>query len=474
VSLEAAAHVHVGPLHGTGLFVMGSNRFSQLSGASSTEGQMPRLLLPGMLQGQEPMQIAASWRNTYVLTRDRQLFQFGVKDLTGNSNAGGGGGGRRAAGTGQGPVRLSTNPLKRAAQEKEEAERVRRLGRPWVVDCLDLAQHRVEKVACGWQHSLLLTHAAVVMSWGFGGYGALGHGTKYSTVAPRIIDALLGQHVVSIAAGSYSSFALTAIAVIPDHSSAGAGTRRRRLMRNNGHPPGAACSSAEHVQGRERSTGGVLWSWGWGKSGQLGQGHCRNVLVPRAVEEVDGNASVPPVVAAACGHEHLLVLTKAGRVLSCGSGKNGRLGYVCSTEEWRLRSVEEDAAGNSLVWVAQIAAGFAHSALLDHQGDVLTCGQGAHGALGHSFPPPAKPPGGGSLHASPSSDGFSSPIVADSPLFRKVPLPRQVSGVVCGGFFTAAVVDGEDDLGVLVSGSEVWTFGRNEFRQVSFETLLPL
>jgi len=77
---------------------MGSNRFSQLSGASSTEGQMPRLLTPDMLQGQEPMQIAASWRNTYVLTRDGQLFQFGVNDLTGSSNASGGGGGAESGG----------------------------------------------------------------------------------------------------------------------------------------------------------------------------------------------------------------------------------------------------------------------------------------------------------------------------------------------------------------------------------------
>ena len=61
---------------------------------------MPRLLTPDMLQGQEPMQIAASWRNTYVLTRDGQLFQFGVNDLTGSSNASGGGGGGERRGPG--------------------------------------------------------------------------------------------------------------------------------------------------------------------------------------------------------------------------------------------------------------------------------------------------------------------------------------------------------------------------------------
>ena len=52
----------------------------------------------------------------------------------------------------------------------------------------ELMRHRIEMVACGWQHTLLLTHAAAVFSFGFGGYGALGHASKNSCRSPRCVE----------------------------------------------------------------------------------------------------------------------------------------------------------------------------------------------------------------------------------------------------------------------------------------------
>ena len=221
-----------------------------------------------------------------------------------------------------------------------------------------LSRHRIEMVSCGWQHTLVLTSAAAVFSFGFGGYGALGHGSKHSCRQPRCVQALLGQMIVSVSAGSYSSFAVSSQAMAPG----AAGVRRSRRVL-----PLRASDTAE-----TGGAGGIVWAFGWNCCGHLGQGHKRNVLVPTAVaEDFNGNA-LPPVIGVAAGHQHTLLLTKSGRIMSCGSGKHGRLGYFCSTEEWRFRAVEATLEGDDLVWVASVSAGFAHSAAISHKVTLAT------------------------------------------------------------------------------------------------------
>ena len=102
----------------------------------------------------------------------------------------------------------------------------------------------------------------------------------------------------SVSAGSYSSRALTAISSVMLPPS--------RTSRHHDHR--TTTSSAPHV-------GGVVWAWGWGKGGQLGLGSVHNGLVPRALHSDFEGQPLAPVVAVACGHEHMVVLTRAGRYI---------------------------------------------------------------------------------------------------------------------------------------------------------------
>ena len=43
----------------------------------------------------------------------------------------------------------------------------------------------VRQVACGWQHTLCLTQAGSVYSWGYGEEGQLGHGDAEDSLSPR-------------------------------------------------------------------------------------------------------------------------------------------------------------------------------------------------------------------------------------------------------------------------------------------------
>ena len=68
---------------------------------------------------------------------------------------------------------------------------------------------RVLAVAAGEDHSLALNEGGEVYSFGDGDRGKLGHGDTASQLTPRTIAGLLGVRVHSVAAGTYTSLAVT-------------------------------------------------------------------------------------------------------------------------------------------------------------------------------------------------------------------------------------------------------------------------
>jgi alpha-tubulin suppressor-like RCC1 family protein len=66
---------------------------------------------------------------------------------------------------------------------------------------------------------------------------------------------------------------------------------------------------------------GELYAWGKGNSGQLGHGGKEHLAVPRVVDGIGG-----AVAGMAGGEWHSLVTMAEGRVLSFGTGGDGRLG----------------------------------------------------------------------------------------------------------------------------------------------------
>ena len=72
------------------------------------------------------------------------------------------------------------------------------------------------------------------------------------------------------------------------------------------------------------SSKGIAYSWGYSGCGALGLGDdVREAALPRPIAGL--NAEV--IVQASCGEKHTLMLTRDGRVYSCGDGLSGRLGH---------------------------------------------------------------------------------------------------------------------------------------------------
>ena len=76
--------------------------------------------------------------------------------------------------------------------------------------------HRVEglldktvvMITCGWSHTVSLTHAGAVYSWGNGDHGKLGYGDTCKVTTPRLVDSLSDMCVSRIASYNEHTAAL--------------------------------------------------------------------------------------------------------------------------------------------------------------------------------------------------------------------------------------------------------------------------
>jgi len=137
----------------------------------------------------------------------------------------------------------------------------------------------LSEVASGNLHSLFLSSDGGVWSCGAGWDGPLGHGDESSLSVPRPISALAALKIERIAAGGAHSLAISEL--------------------------------------------GGLWSWGWGRYGQLGHGDECSHHVPR---HFMGMHTVRFVQVAA-GDAHSLAACSRGHAYSFGRAEHGQCGH---------------------------------------------------------------------------------------------------------------------------------------------------
>ncbi|KAL1023772.1 hypothetical protein UPYG_G00045920 [Umbra pygmaea] len=193
--------------------------------------------------------------------------------------------------------------------------------------------NQVIQVACGDQHSVALTKYGIVYTWGQNTNGQLGLGKgKHRTSSPHQLKSLSGIPLAQITAGGDHSFAL--------------------------------------------SLSGAVFGWGKNNTGQLGLGDTIDRLAPAAVCCLN----LKKTISVSCGAEHTAVLTKGGVVFTFGSGRYGQLGHNSLTDELRPRIVAE-------LWgskVTQIACGRNHTlAFVESFVKIYSFGCGMQGQLGN-------------------------------------------------------------------------------------------
>ena len=155
---------------------------------------------------------------------------------------------------------------------------------------------------------------------------------------------------------------------------------------------------------------GDVWSCGTGAHGRLGHGDEQDCQTPRRVENLQkhgGNVSRGRAVQISAGGSHSLVVTEFGRVISFGSGINGRHGHGFLSNVWfpkvikspprkapvakvsptrrpmdTVATEEEIPFKFEEIFIVEVEAGLSHSIAISDDGQMFTWGTGGSGQLG--------------------------------------------------------------------------------------------
>ncbi|XP_059174881.1 probable E3 ubiquitin-protein ligase HERC4, partial [Physella acuta] len=193
----------------------------------------------------------------------------------------------------------------------------------------------VLQVSCGNDHTMVLTNECLVAVWGSNAYGQLGLGRPKNSFlnVPTFITCLKGIPVVQVAAGGNHSFIL--------------------------------------------SKSGAVYGWGRNSFGQLGLNDTQDYDVPKQCRPL----RTQRIKYICCGENHTACLTGDGRVFTFGTGTYGQLGHNSNNNEILPKQVIELSGSE----VSQIACGRGHTlAYVPKSGRLYAFGLGGSGQLGLS------------------------------------------------------------------------------------------
>ncbi|GJV68418.1 protein RCC2 [Tanacetum coccineum] len=173
------------------------------------------------------------------------------------------------------------------------------------------ANETIVKVACGSNHTVAVDSNGYVYTWGYGGYGRLGHREQKDEFSPRRIDVFTKHNLVlpgavvsagsvnsSVTAGGGQMYMWGKIKSTGDDS-----MYPKPLMDLSGWNIRCMDSgSMHHFVGADSS----CISWGHAQSGELGYGPHgqKSSAIPKKVEALEGMH----VLSVACGFAHSLVV----------------------------------------------------------------------------------------------------------------------------------------------------------------------
>lgn len=250
-------------------------------------------------------------------------------------------------------------------------------------------------IACGTKHAVIVTKQGQIFSWGQGSGGRLGHGDENDVFFPKLINALDGSDIDSVACGEFHSCAVTNSG---DLYTWGDGILSHSLL---GHvsevshwTPQWVCGQMVGIHVSSISCGpwhtafitstGMLYTFGDGTFGALGHGDRHSTIVPREVEMLLGLRTLM----ASCGVWHtaaIVAVTNENssfssisfkKMFTWGDGSKGQLGH--GDKESKLIPCCVAAAEE----ICRVACGQSSTIALTVSGKVYSMGSNEYGQQG--------------------------------------------------------------------------------------------
>ena len=301
VAAIAGGEYHSLGLTNDGVYATGYNAFGQLGNNSLTQKEVPGKVTKtngtGYLTG--AVAIAAGAEHSLALINDGTLRSWGD-----NSNGQLGNGTKTNSKV---PVQVS-----------------------------GLTGLTVTDIAAGGFHSLAVTSTGAVWSWGFNSDGQLGNGTATDSSSPVQVSGIGGVYgavSVAVAGGGLHSLALTNAGAVwswgwNNYGQLGINSTTEsevpvQVEDSTGTTflTGVTAIAAGEWHSLALTSTGAVWAWGYNGNGELGNGTTTNSSLPVQVPNAPTG-----VIAIAAGAHFSLALTSAGTIWAWGYNADGELG----------------------------------------------------------------------------------------------------------------------------------------------------
>ncbi|KAI8086120.1 regulator of chromosome condensation 1/beta-lactamase-inhibitor protein II [Halteromyces radiatus] len=305
------------------VYAAGDNKLGQLG--ISTLNDQTNFAKVTSLANHKIIDVACGAEFSLVLTDKHQVYAFGSQEYgqLGNGETG--------------------QYIKSAGQMNTQPQSI-----PLLVKAL--SERKIISIACGTSHSLAMDDDGYVYSWGFGGYGRLGHGEQKDLLVPKVIPNLSKSHresrATQIACGSTCSLALDGNTQMllwgkwkttGDGSSGQPWMNPRYLYDLNGwnlRCIAAGDRSLFALAEDEKST----IAWGQVLNGELGFGEDspnKSATTPQKVEPLEGIKSLQ----VSCGLGHTLLIVQPDSELVPELPK---WPILPETDDWCVKCHKED------------------------------------------------------------------------------------------------------------------------------------
>ncbi|XP_046887070.1 X-linked retinitis pigmentosa GTPase regulator-like isoform X1 [Hypomesus transpacificus] len=238
------------------------------------------------------------------------------------------------------------------------------------------------EIACGDEHTALLTENGKLFMFGSNNWGQLGLGSKTSVNKPTCVKALKAEKVRLVACGRNHTIVYTSRGHVytsggNNEGQLGLGDNEERTAFQlvnflNTHGPIKMLAAGSNTSAALTESG-KLFMWGDNAEGQIGLGKESNVTTP---QEVTVGYAVSWV---ACGYYHSAFVTVDGGLFTFGERDSGKLGLT--TDQLSGHRLPQLVRGITQP-VIKVACGGGHTVALTEE-DVYTFGLGQFGQLGH-------------------------------------------------------------------------------------------
>ncbi|XP_019845780.2 probable E3 ubiquitin-protein ligase HERC2 [Bactrocera dorsalis] len=188
-------------------------------------------------------------------------------------------------------------------------------------------EHSVKAVYCGCTYSAAITMNGNLYTWGRGTYGRLGHGNSDDKLLPTHVYALREHSIIDVALGSGDSHTL--------------------------------CLTAE----------GLVFAWGDGDYGKLGNGSCNGSQLPQLIE------TLPLIKRVFAGSQFSMALSCDGKLYSWGKAYDGRLGHGLLDKNVQCLNTPKQISALQSKVIVDVSVGVWHCLAMSNKGEVFGWGR---------------------------------------------------------------------------------------------------